>query len=122
MVSPVRKRLFKPIVYLLVAAQLLLAVPAMAATFAFSAGASGASESVPCDQMNAPEHSDGCPCCPDGGMSTASCLASCALAAAVIPYRDNSVRVSAPASRVEALPSIGFASLSSPPLKPPPIV
>jgi hypothetical protein len=120
MVGTVRKRLFKPLVYLLVAAQLLLAVPAMATTIAFSAGASSASASVPCDQMTPSDHSDECPCCPVGGMSMASCLASCAVAAAM-PARDICIRVSALASRVEALPSIRFASLSSPPLKPPPI-
>src|SRR5687768_3842630 len=43
----VRKSVMKPLVFLLVAAQLLLAVPAMA----FAQGTSATAESSPCDEM-----------------------------------------------------------------------
>jgi hypothetical protein len=115
MFSPVRKRLFKPLVYLLVAAQLLLAVPAMA----HSQTQSGTS--APCDQVAHMAATQECPCCPDGSMSMSDCLVSCTLASATAPVRLDQIRVSAPALRVEAMPAIAYASHSAPPLKPPPI-
>jgi hypothetical protein len=115
MFSPVRRHLFKPLVYLLVAAQLLLAVPAMA----YSRAQSGTS--APCDQMTHMADTQECPCCPDGGMSMSDCLVSCTLASAAAPVRIDQVRVAAPAQRVDAMPSDAYTSYSAPPLKPPPI-
>ena len=122
MVALVKRRWSRPLIYVLVAAQLLLSAPAMA----FSSGASGvpaASTTIPCDhQMNIGHRGDKCPCCPDGGMSMPGCLAACALSAAAMPSRETFIRVSARALRLEPMASIRFASLSSPPLNPPPIV
>ena len=109
--SGVRYRLLKPLVYLLVAAQLLLAVPV------------GASVATPCDEMEmaGTNDSDPCPCCPDGADSMKDCLASCTLAAIAAPATQVLARASAPSLRVESEPSAPLVSLSDPPLKPPPI-
>jgi len=111
MVEPVRKRMLKPLVYVLVAAQLLLAVPAMSAN-TFSGAAS--SHSAPCD-------ADPCPCCPDGAASMKDCLASCTLAAVAAFTTPVLLHAAVPAPRVDATPSAPLHSLSDPPLKPPPI-
>jgi hypothetical protein len=114
----VRKNLLKPLVYLVVIAQLLLAVPAMA----FSGGSSANSGSAPCDQMGmaAVSNTDHCPCCPDGANSMKDCLVSCTLAA-VAPNVHGTARVSTPVLRVDAIPFAPLVSLADPPLKPPPI-
>jgi hypothetical protein len=119
MVSPVRKRLFKPLAYALVAAQLLLAVPAMA----FSGATPGPSSSIPCDQMDmaAASANDHCPCCPDGAQAMQDCLASCTLAAAAMPCTYVSTRTVTPPLRVAATPTAPLNTVSDPPLKPPPI-
>ena len=116
-VYAVRKSLLKPLVYVLVAAQLLLSVPAMS----FAQGASSASASVPCDEMQSMTSSDHCPCCPDGADSMKDCLASCTLAAAALPVAQVSTRTVTPPLRVAATPSAPLKSISDPPLKPPPI-
>ena len=106
-------RLIKPLAFLVVVAQLLLAVPAQALTTANMAATTddSAMAAMPCDD---------CPCCPDGMDSMTDCLVSCTLAAAaplqpVVPVL--SVR-QAPATPAPA----AFASTRfEPPLKPPPI-
>jgi hypothetical protein len=108
----VRKSLLKPLVYVLVAAQLLLAVPAMAATITFAQGA----------PSSAATSGDQCPCCPDGADSMKDCLASCTLAAAALPDTQAPARMSAPHLRVDAAPAAPLVPLSDPPLKPPPII
>jgi len=65
-------------VYLVVAAQLLLAVPAMSSAFV-----AAAAESAACGSMPSGDHGDHCPCCPDGVTTMTDCLASCTLAAAI---------------------------------------
>lgn len=104
------RNLAKPLAVILIATQLLLAIPA---------SASGSGE-PPCAGMasSATHH---CPCCPSGADSMKDCLAACTLAAAITP--DLLVIRVSPA----ALPAVreivpGFASASDPPLKPPPIV
>jgi len=65
-------------VYLIVAAQLFLAVPAMSSAFVASVA-----ESVSCAEMSPADHGDHCPCCPDGITTMSDCLVSCTLAAAI---------------------------------------
>jgi hypothetical protein len=113
----VYKSVLKPLVCLLVAAQLLLAVPAMA----FVQTTSGAAASSPCDDMMDSTAGDHCPCCPDGAGSMKDCLASCTLAAVALPNVQLPARRSAPSLRVEAMPSAPLVALADPPLKPPPI-
>jgi hypothetical protein len=117
-VTPVRRiarLLVKPLSCVLVAAQLLLAVPVLA-----SPQAGGSHHEMPCDQVPAPAGDDTCPCCPDGADSMSDCLASCTFAAAIAPSL----------SIVHAVPTVSEAfvdssyratALSDPPLKPPPI-
>jgi hypothetical protein len=110
------RNLVRPLVCLLVTAQLLLAVPVAA-----SAQAPGSSHGeMPCDQAPTPAGDDSCPCCPDGADSMKDCLGSCTLAAAIAP--------SIPLVQDVKLASEAFgdsiysvANLSDPPLKPPPI-
>lgn len=115
MVRAVR-RLTKPLTCLLIAAQLLLAVPAMAT----ASVASASSSQTPCDGMPMPGGDDHCPCCPDGVNSMKGCLASCLLAAIVTP--------AIVILQIDSLPAEPFADIphtlnafSDPPLKPPPI-
>lgn len=111
------KRRVRPLVYLLVLAQLLLSAPLVNA---FS-GAAASHASPACEGHVPPatEH-HGCPCCPDGVMTDAGCLAACTAGAAPLQ--------SCPPLRLEA-PSIAsdervaevFGGIADPPLKPPPI-
>jgi hypothetical protein len=110
------KHLSRPIALLVVAAQLLLALPAVADMPA----PSPAGTHAPCDEMPAGNHEDGCPCCPDGSGSMRGCLAMCTIAAAISP--------SVFAVGVAPSPWLPFADLperptllSDPPLNPPPI-
>ena len=109
------RRLAKPLVLLLVAVQLLLAVPAMASALVTRAAA----EEMPCAgmQMSGDHH---CPCCPDGVDSMSDCLASCLLAVAATPVIS--------VAHIATSPDVPFIeparladSSSDPPLKPPPI-
>jgi hypothetical protein len=111
--GPVRS-LVKPLAFLYIAVQLLLAVPAGAA-------APMEAHQTPCEQMaGVPAHDDHCPCCPDGTSSMKDCLASCTLAAtmslSLLPVPAAPAR--APAVSV---PVSSTSSASEPPLKPPPI-
>lgn len=108
--------LVKSLSCMLVAAQLLLAVPVVASPHA----PSGAHGEMPCDQVPAPAGDDPCPCCPDGADSMKDCLGSCTLAVAIAP--------SIPIGQAATLASEAFgdsiyrvATVSDPPLKPPPI-
>ena len=108
-------RLAKPVALLVIAAQLLLGLPAMAnAHIAVSSGTH-----VPCDEM-ATTHHDGCPCCPDDSGSLKDCLAMCSLAAAVTP---SAFVLAVTRTRVAALVEVPdvVSTLADPPLKPPPI-
>jgi len=113
----VRKSIVKPLAFLLVAAQLLLAVPAMALAQSTWATA----DSNPCDEMMGSTTSDECPCCPDGADSMKDCLASCTLAAVASSDVPLPARPVASSLRVEGLPSAPLLSAADPPLKPPPI-
>lgn len=114
----VKTRLLRPIVYLLVAAQLLLSAP-VASALATSQPAKAMT--ADCAGEMAGKHDAGkCPCCPDG-VSMSACLATCTAAAAVAP----AVRIEKPPVHVDVSvtpPATEFASIADPPLKPPPIV
>ena len=79
------RRLARPLAFLVIAAQLLLAVPAMANASVSAAAATG----VHCDHMKAngmKAHGDApCPCCPDGASSMTDCLVTCMLTAVAAP-------------------------------------
>ena len=110
------RRLKNLLVHVLIAAQLLLVVPAMASVPA----AAPAGAEMPCDGMPMPASDDPCPCCPDGTTSMTACLVSCLLAATAAPMIFT--------TQVESIPTVSFVEVphaanafSEPPLKPPPI-
>jgi hypothetical protein len=109
------RKFVKPLTLLVVATQLLLAVPAMA-----SVAASPTSAAMPCDGMPMPTGDDPCPCCPDGATSMTDCLVSCLLTAATAPTILFLQAGSVPTEGFVDLPSAAH-TLSDPPLKPPPI-
>jgi hypothetical protein len=104
----------KPLAFLYVAVQLMLAVPAVAT-------APTGTRHTPCAQMaGVPMHDEHCPCCPEGSASMKDCLASCTLAATMsvstlhvpaIPER----------TQITSTPVSATPWISEPPLKPPPI-
>jgi hypothetical protein len=109
------RRLAKPLTYFIVAVQLLLAVPSMAA--AQLPGDSHAE--MPCDEM--PMGTDeSCPCCPDGADSMTDCLVSCLLAVAAMPTV-LVVNVLAPTAIGFTDPGHTAGTLTEPPINPPPI-
>jgi len=63
---------------------------------------------------------DHCPCCPDGVTTALSCLASCAMAAAMLPSVPVIALAELPAAPASLSPT-ELAAPESPPLKPPPI-
>ncbi len=110
------RHFLKYIVSLVIAGQLLLAVPAMA-----FAPDSHASSGTHCDEMaTSATHEKGCPCCPDGGGSMSDCLTLCSLAAALTPSVFV-VGVVTSHERPEIALAVSLTSPSDPPLKPPPI-
>jgi hypothetical protein len=113
------RRLAKPVAFLVITAQILLAVPAIAAASVSTAGAT----EMPCDGMPMHEAMDGddpCPCCPDGASSMTDCLVSCMLAAVAAPAITSAHFVTSHAPPYVEIPFTGD-SFSSPPIKPPPI-
>jgi hypothetical protein len=113
------RRPAKPLIFLLIAVQLLLVVPAISAASVSTAGAM----EMPCDGMPMHESVDGddpCPCCPDGASSMTDCLASCMLAAVAAPAITSTQFVTSHAPPYVETPFTAD-SFSSPPLNPPPI-
>lgn len=108
-------RFARLLVLVLVAAQLLLAVPGMSWA---QSGDTTAAESH-CDDMPAPGGDDPMPCCPDG-IASSDCLASCLLAAAAAPTV-SILPTPAPTPAPVAEAPADFETLFEPPLKPPPI-
>jgi hypothetical protein len=112
------KRRLRPLIYLLVAAQLLLSAPVVNALASASAGNGPAME---CEGHEpATSHTDRCPCCPDGAGTDASCLAACTAnvgATPVLILPQAMGTMPAPATTVIAK----AGALDDPPLKPPPI-
>lgn len=104
---------------LLIAAQLLLAVPAVASVQVPAQAQEKSHDQLPCHEMPM-SGGDEMPCCPDGAESMKDCLASCTLIAAIAPGI-SVVPVTAQTSDSFVDSSHTVASLSEPPLKPPPI-
>ena len=107
---------FRPLIYVLVAAQLLLSAPVVSALSAASSA-----EQMPCgDMMPAGSDSDHCPCCPDGVTSMGECLSACtaAHAAARTPTLFVPVTISSLANTPAFVPLV---MLADPPVQPPPI-
>lgn len=116
----VNRRLVRPLIYVLVAAQLLLSAPV--ATALASPVGTGAAAEMPCaDSMPKRDDSKPCPCCPDGTTSMAGCLSACTASAATLPTLSIQVP-KATATPVIAVAYPDLAALADPPLKPPPIV
>jgi hypothetical protein len=120
----VKRRSFRPLVYALVAVQLLLSVPVASAWAAEVSAQAPVAQSMPCDDMSMladEQHSRHCPCCPDGAMGAMDCQTACAAGAAVLPsahyFRPCPVAIRS----VEPVP-VNFLPLAEPPLKPPPII
>ena len=115
MFAIVNRRL-RPLIYLLVAAQLLLSAPVVNAMAAF---ASSHTASAPCSG-DMPTHRDDCPCCPDGAASMATCLSACTPLVGALPVIDV-----VPARQIDGAPATTVAAniggVDDPPLKPPPI-
>jgi len=117
MFVPVKNRLLRPLVYVLVAAQLLLSAPVVNA---FAAGEPASAMAAACaGEMMHADHAGKCPCCPDG-MSMSACLATCATAAAIAPVLLVTT-VSVVTTLIADAPVAALVSLAAPPLKPPPI-
>jgi hypothetical protein len=115
-------RFNRPLAFLLIAAQLLLAMPAFSASVVASAASAATQSQPPCHGLSGRASADDPAepsCCDSSSMQT--CLASCTLGAAMvmsIPLRTS------PAVRVDAQPAPTkfIATASAPPLKPPPIL
>jgi hypothetical protein len=106
----------RPLICLLVAAQLLLSVPVVNAMAAFADTAAA----MPCAGDMPADDAGECPCCPEGVTNMATCLAACtASVSAMAP-----LAFTAPAAADIAPPSTVAAisgTADDPPLKPPPI-
>jgi len=109
------RRLARPLAFLVIAAQLLLAVPAMANATVSAAAAT----EMHCDHMKA--HGDApCPCCPDGASSMADCLVACMLTAVAAPAIFVAA-VDVPNAPAFVQTTFAVDSYFQPPLNPPPI-
>jgi hypothetical protein len=112
-------RRFRALIFVLVAAQVLLSAPVVAAVTNTpdAAGMAG----MPCDELM-PAMADGepCPCCPDGIDSAASCLSACVAAlGAISSLTLPGVVMTSSTSIAESQTSLACAA--EPPLNPPPI-
>ena len=117
MFGPVKRRYFRPLVYVLVAAQLLLSAPVVSAA---AAQPSGVAE-MPCaDSMPEAERSHPCPCCPEGVTTMAACLSACVVTAAA-PEITIARAQTSPAVPIATTVFENLTELADPPLKPPPI-
>ena len=119
MFSPVNRRIVRPLVYILAAAQLLLSAPIVTAT---TLPATNSATEMPCAaSMPMVNDSKSCPCCPDGTKGMAACLSACTAAVAALPTL--SIHVSRNATMPVITSAIVYrAEQADPPLKPPPIV
>ena len=118
MFAAVKNRLLRPLVYVLVAAQLLLSAPVVNA-LAAGEPASAMSAACAADMLH-PDHTGKCPCCQDGS-SMSACLVTCSAAAAVAPAAPVTTET-VMASVIADAPVTALVSHAAPPLKPPPIV
>jgi len=97
----------KPLIYWLVALQLLLSAPVVSALTA---------SGTHCAAFR-----NHCPCCPDGVVGMADCLSACSAAAAPPPVC-NAVIAEVASSEAPAQAVRRLDTLDEPPLKPPPIL
>jgi len=110
------RRLAPIMIPMLIAMQVLLAIPAIGlAHAAVSQGTHGS-----CHEGAMPAERQHCPCCPEGAKSMSGCLVACALAAGITssPALLRSSSASC-AEYADIVPS--FDTRFEPPLKPPPI-
>ncbi|HEX6638730.1 MAG TPA: hypothetical protein VF033_13815 [Steroidobacteraceae bacterium] len=107
-------RLFRKLMYAVIAVQ-ILAAPPVAGAFAKLLPDAHCASWLP-----AGIDPDSCPCCPDGVTNMVSCLSACTASAAAIP----SFEYPAPCTmilRVAVSPPVQRTAPSEPPLHPPPI-
>lgn len=108
-------RRHRPLVFLLIAAQLLLSAPVVNALAAMT---SSPVEAMPCaGDMPEPDH---CPCCPEGVTNMATCLAACTAsvgAPSLLTFDPAPAESAAPPTHVATI----FGASDDPPLTPPPI-
>lgn len=116
MFDAVNRRLLRTLIYVIVAAQLMLSAPLVSA-----AAMSTSAAEMPCaDSMPGADRTHPCPCCPDGVTTMAGCMAAC-IATAAAP---DSVIARVHRSAVVPIATTvinDFAESADPPLKPPPI-
>jgi len=117
MFGTVKRRSFRTLIYVLVAAQALSFAPvATSMPAAHSADSSG----MHCpDMAPAADDSKGCPCCPDAN-TVAACLSSCAATVGAISTFLLPVASSAHGA-ISVASFVPRGELADPPLKPPPI-
>ena len=116
MFGAVLRRCHRPLIYALVAAQLLLSAPVVTSVEKMAQGGT-----MPCaDSMSGETQSPDCPCCPAGVQSLAGCLSACLTTAAIAPTLEFA---GAPAGHIEmrGFTAVRVAYLVDPPVKPPPI-
>jgi transcriptional regulator of nitric oxide reductase len=118
MFAHVHRRLFRSLIYALVAAQVFLSAPIASA---LGNGATAVTAEMPCtDPMPQSGDSKPCACCPDGTSSIAACLSACTASVGALPA--SAIQI---VSTVVSLPPAAvfppIADLAHPPLKPPPI-
>ncbi|MFO1505174.1 MAG: hypothetical protein U1F39_15410 [Steroidobacteraceae bacterium] len=118
-----KHRILRPLVYALVAVQLLLSVPVATAWAAEVTAQAPTAQSMPCDDMNMPGegHSEHCPCCPEGSTGAMDCQTACAASVGLFMVARFLLPSPVAVPTVEPLPVI-FLPLADPPLKPPPII
>jgi hypothetical protein len=108
------KRFIRPLLYVLIAAQLLLSAPVVSALTA-----APGSSAMPCAGMMIGE-TEPCPCCPEGSESMAQCLSACTAAFGIVAAHSG-VAPAAASSSASAPLFAPLAVFAEPPIKPPPI-
>jgi hypothetical protein len=108
------KRLVRPLLYVLIAAQLLLTAPVVSALAVASA-----SDAMPCAGVMMAD-TEPCPCCPDGTESMAQCLSACTAAFGIAVTHSGFIAVAGSSSASAPL-FAPLAVFAEPPIKPPPI-
>jgi hypothetical protein len=118
-VGAVMSRHFRTLVTVLVAAQILLSAPVVAAV-TFDAETPGTA-SMPCaDMMPAAADGEPCPCCPDGVENAAGCLSACLSTLGATPMTTPAFASGESAKAMTTL-AVPLARAAEPPIEPPPI-
>lgn len=111
------RRKFRPLVYLLVAMQLLLSAP-MASALTKQALTQAAA--IADTSAHGDHEADDCPCCPDNVTTSLDCLAACAPVGA-FPASVFLLSIHSTVPLAVAPTPVIYTPLADPPLKPPPI-